>query len=103
PHAERIAEVFRIARTDYGRIDYTFVGGRLQTYEINLNPTVINAGPLERTAKKTRFTEALTAAFVRLEAASPDGLGTRPRMLRLEPPLKERRARVSSRVFRLLG
>ena len=103
PHARNVAEIFRIARTDYGRIDYTFVNGRLQTYEINLNPTVINAGPLERTQKKLSFTEALTAAFVRLEAASPDGRGMRPRMLRLDPPLKERRARVSSRVLRLLG
>jgi hypothetical protein len=104
PHAGRVAAIFRIARTDYGRIDYTFVGGRLQTYEINLNPTVINAGPLERTKKKTMFTDALTAAFVRLEAASPDGAGARPRMLRLAPPLKERRARISSRVLRhLLG
>ena len=102
PHAERIAEIFRVARTDYGRIDYTFVAGRLQTYEINLNPTVINAGPVDRTRKKLRFTEALTAAFVRLEAASPDGVGARPRMLRLEPPLKQRRARISSGVLRRL-
>jgi hypothetical protein len=104
PHADRIAEIFRIARTDYGRIDYTFVNGKLQTYEINLNPTVISAGPLERTAKKSRFTEALTAAFIRLEAASPEGIGARPRVLRLEPPLKHRRARIASRVLgRLLG
>jgi hypothetical protein len=104
PDAERVAEIFRVAHIDYGRIDYTWVGGKLQTYEINVNPTVIPAGPLKRTRKKTRFSRALTEAFVRLEAQSPDGVGTRPKTFALAAPLKDWRARLASRVLeRLIG
>jgi hypothetical protein len=78
PHARNVAEIFRIARNDYGRIDYTFVNGRLQTYEINLNPTVINAGPLERTqrsfASRKRSRRRSFAG-----GGQPDGGGMRPR------------------------
>jgi hypothetical protein len=102
PHTEQVAEIFRIAHIDYGRIDYGFVNGKLQTYEINVNPTVINAGPLARTPKKTRFTAALTEAFLRLEAQSPEGIGKRPRTFSVETPLKHWRARVASRVCRAI-
>ncbi len=40
PHAELLREVFRVARIDYGRVDYAVVGGRVQIYEINTNPNV---------------------------------------------------------------
>lgn len=44
PHESELAEIFRIANIDYGRIDYAMKNGRVQTWEINLNPT-INRGP----------------------------------------------------------
>ncbi len=40
PHAEQLREVFRIAGAEYGRIDYALKDGRVQTWEINLNPTI---------------------------------------------------------------
>ena len=40
PHEEELAEIFAIAGTDYGRIDYSMKDGRVQTWEINLNPTI---------------------------------------------------------------
>lgn len=40
PHAAQLAEVVRLAGVDYGRIDYAVRDGRLQTWEINLNPTI---------------------------------------------------------------
>jgi len=40
PHAADIRQRFEIAAIDYGRIDYGFHGGRMQTYEINTNPLV---------------------------------------------------------------
>ena len=104
PDTQQIAEIFRIAHIDYGRIDYAWVNGKFQTYEININPTVIPAGPLKRTRKKTRFSQALTEAFVRLEAQSPDGVGTRPKTFALAAPLNDWRARLASHVFqKLLG
>lgn len=38
PHAEQIRAIFALAETDFGRIDYTVVDGRVQTFEINTNP-----------------------------------------------------------------
>lgn len=40
PHAQELAEIFAIARTDYGRIDYSIKDGHVQPWEINLNPTI---------------------------------------------------------------
>lgn len=40
PHAAALREVFGIAGVQYGRIDYAMKDGRLQTWEINLNPTI---------------------------------------------------------------
>ena len=41
PHAEPLAEIFRLAGIDYGRIDYGLRDGKIQTWEINTNPTVV--------------------------------------------------------------
>ena len=40
PHAEPLAEIFRLAGVQYGRIDYAMKDGRVQTWEINLHPTI---------------------------------------------------------------
>ena len=40
PHAAQLAEVVRLGGVDYGRIDYAVRDGRVQTWEINLNPTI---------------------------------------------------------------
>ncbi|MCW5713787.1 MAG: hypothetical protein KIT43_04640, partial [Bauldia sp.] len=40
PHAAEVMQRFEMASIDYGRIDYGFAAGRLQTYEINTNPLV---------------------------------------------------------------
>jgi hypothetical protein len=39
-HAEQLNQAFKLAGLDYGRIDYGFVNGRLQVWEINTNPIV---------------------------------------------------------------
>jgi hypothetical protein len=38
--AGEVASIFRTAKIDYGRMDYAVVDGRLQVWEINMNPTV---------------------------------------------------------------
>jgi hypothetical protein len=40
PHEEELREIFAIANIDYGRIDYSILDGKVQTWEINLNPTI---------------------------------------------------------------
>jgi hypothetical protein len=49
PHAAQLAEIVRLAGVDYGRIDYAVKDGRVQTWEINLHPT-IGRGPGSRRA-----------------------------------------------------
>ncbi|MER9406231.1 hypothetical protein NKI36_19570 [Mesorhizobium caraganae] len=45
PHADTVMQVFEKAHMQYGRIDYTFVDGRLVVFEINSNPTVLSDPP----------------------------------------------------------
>jgi hypothetical protein len=40
PHEEALREIFRLARIEYGRIDYGVRDNRVQTLEINTNPTL---------------------------------------------------------------
>jgi hypothetical protein len=40
PHERELREIFAIAGVDYGRIDYALKDGRIQTWEINLHPTI---------------------------------------------------------------
>ena len=40
PHENQLAKIFALAHIDYGRIDYSMKGDRVQTWEINLNPTI---------------------------------------------------------------
>ncbi|MFL6247933.1 MAG: hypothetical protein ACJ74H_18060 [Thermoanaerobaculia bacterium] len=40
PHERELREIFAIAGVDYGRIDYSMKNGRVQTWEINLHPTI---------------------------------------------------------------
>lgn len=42
PHAAQLERIFDLAGIDYGRIDYGIVDGRVQTFEINNNPTVMS-------------------------------------------------------------
>jgi len=39
PHAEQLRAIFELAHTDFGRIDYAVVNGRIEVFEINTNPT----------------------------------------------------------------
>ncbi|MBW2447463.1 MAG: hypothetical protein JRG83_16260 [Deltaproteobacteria bacterium] len=62
PHAEELLRAFEIAGIDYGRVDYTIVGGRIQIYEINTNPQITvpgwGGGDPRRTRIKIEFAES---------------------------------------------
>jgi hypothetical protein len=40
PHQQQLLNIFEVAQVEYGRIDYAIKNGRVQTWEINLNPTI---------------------------------------------------------------
>lgn len=56
PHEEWIHEMFRLARIDYGRIDYGVLHGKPQLWEINTNPT-IGRGPNRNKVRKPEVIE----------------------------------------------
>ncbi len=51
PHVAQLREIFAIAGVEYGRIDYAIKDGRVQTWEINLHPT-IGRGPRANRKKR---------------------------------------------------
>lgn len=95
PHEQELAEIFTIARTDYGRIDYSIKDGRVQTWEINLNPTIGRGlrpssryiePELRATREKTK--ETFYARFNEAWAAVETGdLDPTPFAIRLDPAI----------------
>lgn len=76
PHRDQVAEVFRLAGIDYGRIDYGVKDGQSQVWEINTNP--IPALPPHRAlparqAGNRRFADRLIAEFQRLAEPNEEG------------------------------
>jgi hypothetical protein len=80
PHADQLAAVAALAGVQFGRIDYGVLDGRVQVWEINLNPTFArdpNMLPATvspdvvslRTERNTLFFSRLREAFERLDAA----------------------------------
>jgi len=68
PHADRLKEIFRVARIDYGRIDYGVLDGDVQTWEINTNPTMLpSRNRFKRRYVKKLFIEQIRRAFVELD------------------------------------
>lgn len=69
PHREEVAKAFRLAGTDYGRIDYGVKDGRIQVWEINTNPIIVRPrramSPL-RLASQSRSAELIARAFTSL-------------------------------------
>lgn len=76
PHAEQIRQIFTLARIDYGRIDYSVIDGRIQTWEINTNPMILiprdRDDPL-RFAAHDHFGRAFNEALESLGDLSPCG------------------------------
>jgi hypothetical protein len=73
PHADQLREIFAIANIRYGRVDYGLLDGRIQTWEINTNPTVffppeLGAG---RHPIDVMFLPPFCEALGRVEGAAP--------------------------------
>jgi hypothetical protein len=66
PHESRLRAVFDIARIEYGRIDYSMVGERMEVWEINTNPVSIRQDQLDdpiRGASHREFAERFAVAL----------------------------------------
>lgn len=84
PHEQALRDIFRIAGVGYGRIDYALLDGAVQTWEINLNPTIGRGRrpstgiipeelqPLRQSAKE-HFYRRFQAAFEALDDGTPAG------------------------------
>jgi hypothetical protein len=83
PHEGELARIFDVAGVEYGRIDYAIKDGRVQTWEINLNPTIgrgtrpsRGAAPLEvepiRTETKRHFYSEFQRAWESIDLAADD-------------------------------
>jgi hypothetical protein len=71
PHEARLREVFRLARIDYGRMDYGVLDGAVQVWEINTNPTIRSKGLNPRSARRAileTFVERMREALEDVDA-----------------------------------
>jgi len=64
PHRDEIAAICALAGAEFGRIDYTMVRGRINTWEINLNPTFGGTSPAK--SEKQRINRARRADITKL-------------------------------------
>ena len=70
PHEGVLREIFRLARIDFGRIDYSMLGDRMQVWEINTNPMFFTLKPHsqpERQALLSHVAEQIAAAFAEID------------------------------------
>ena len=69
PHARLLMPFFEQAGIEYGRIDYSFSGDRIQVWEINDNPQFVSAHPrpMSREFKVLLYLDALDALGQSLE------------------------------------
>jgi hypothetical protein len=116
PHREALAEIFRLAGVAYGRMDYGVKEGRIQTWEINLAPTIgqgfgkssthlPEALQRRRAAGRERFSLAFQEAWERVDSV-PEGPSipiTLDDRLRRDALVREERAGLIGRVRAKLG
>lgn len=70
PHEDRLRELFRLARIEWGRVDYAILDGKLQIWEINTNPTLLSAPRRYSEAQlpaKLWFADRVIAALLALD------------------------------------
>ena len=115
PHRDQLLEIVRIAGVGYGRIDYGILDGRVQTWEINLNP-VIGRGlrppsgviPDDlrefRDRQKRPFYDLLQAGFeaVDLPGGEPRAVDVDPALARAARKEGERPRRAAAAIARWL-
>lgn len=105
PHAEQLRKVFDFAGVDYGRIDYCVVEGKVQVFEINTNPTVMNtrpdpASPIDMKVYSRRHEVAMEEL---LPLGDPARFVDIPESLRLPGPVERDVAKAHARLMRKMS
>lgn len=70
PHEDPLRERFRLARIEWGRVDYGVLDGELQIWEINTNPTLLSAPRRYSEAQlpaRLWFADRVTTALLALD------------------------------------
>jgi hypothetical protein len=80
PHNEQLRHIFSLAKIGFGRIDYGYINGKVQVWEINTNPVLL--WPMQndpkhaiRLANHTRFAESMIDAITQLNASITEEKG----------------------------
>lgn len=105
PHADQLRKVFDFARVDYGRIDYCVVDGRVEVFEINTNPTVMNtrpdpSSPIDMKVYSRRHEAAMEAL---LALGDPHRFIALPESLRLPGAVEHDVTKAHARVMRKMS
>lgn len=76
PHLDQLERIYDIAKIQYGRIDYCVVDGKVQTFEINTNPSIIHRDNATSSSEAT-YARPHEVALLRLLAggAGPEEIG----------------------------
>ncbi len=78
PHDAELRPIFELAGVEYGRIDYAMKDGRIETWEINLNPTLARYPMLSPEQERLRrptiehFHRRFHDAFEMLDGGAPE-------------------------------
>lgn len=70
PDADKIRKIFKLARIQYGRIDYSFSGDMMQVWEINTNPTICHFQDSRDSPLNRQVAEQLEQAFTSVDIPS---------------------------------
>jgi len=106
PHADELREIFAIAKTDYGRIDYMIHEGGIRVFEINTNPQILNPGQSRDPARsrvKQLFADRFISAMQEMESIEHPAKSIRidfgrPPLLKRRPNFVEMMVRLTNRI-----
>jgi hypothetical protein len=73
PHADALLRAFEVAKIDYGRADYTVLGGRVQIFEINTNPHLPHRTPSLRSERARLVQSKLVESIAELNTPMSGG------------------------------
>jgi hypothetical protein len=102
PHQHELMRIFRMANIDFGRIDYGLKDGKIQVWEINTNPVLIQSQDkysADKLPMKQRLVDQLAQAFRALMQTSGPQTGEEQQSIAVHP-LEPRRLRLDLRLDR---
>ena len=85
PHQDQLRKIFSLAGIQFGRIDYSLLDGKLQTWEINTNPHIIH-----RVGESSLRFAAFKHSSIRVNAALLEIDSSLDSQLRIPNPVRKR-------------